>query len=379
MRIIIVRNYAPDKQYSMLAFADMLADGLRMLGHHVSVVAPPARLGKGCNSVHGLGKWLGYVDKYILAGRTMRSCECDFQPDVVHICDHSNAMYQPKFRSPVLLTCNDLLAIRTWKNEIPGQRKSFIGGLQQRWIFSWIRKARGIVCISEKTREELDRLAPETKPRSSVIPMGQNYPYRPIAKDETDHRLSRLRKLTAYSGDELTGPWMLHVGNNGWYKNRLGTLNIWKQASQQLNPQPGLVMVGDDPSEAMRESMRGVEDQVAFLRDVDNATLEALYNRAQCLLFPSLAEGFGWPPIEAQACGCPVVVSDIEPLRGNCPGALLIDPQEEESAARAMAELLASPNQIAKMKKTGLANAKRFTAESMVAAYVEQYQQLARA
>ena len=46
----------------------------------------------------------------------------------------------------------------------------------------------------------------------------------------------------------------------------------------------------------------------------DVTVIEALYNRACALLFPSRFEGFGWPPIEAQACGCPVVASDIPPI-----------------------------------------------------------------
>ena len=55
-------------------------------------------------------------------------------------------------------------------------------------------------------------------------------------------------------------------------------------------------------------------DRVVQVVKPDVKMIEALYNRAVALLFPSRYEGFGWPPIEAQACGCPVVGSDIPPL-----------------------------------------------------------------
>ena len=57
-----------------------------------------------------------------------------------------------------------------------------------------------------------------------------------------------------------------------------------------------------------------IENRIVQVVRPDAALIEALYNRAVCLLFPSRYEGFGWPPIEAQACGCPVVASDIPPL-----------------------------------------------------------------
>jgi glycosyltransferase involved in cell wall biosynthesis len=85
------------------------------------------------------------------------------------------------------------------------------------------------------------------------------------------------------------------------------------------------------------------------------------------LLFPSLHEGFGWPIIEAQRCGCPAITSDRPPMTEVAGGAaLLIDPADEAGAAKLIAENLEN---MPDLRQAGLTNAKRFSPESIFAAY----------
>ncbi|MFQ6001145.1 MAG: glycosyltransferase family 4 protein, partial [Anaerolineae bacterium] len=88
----------------------------------------------------------------------------------------------------------------------------------------------------------------------------------------------------------------------------------------------------------------------------------ALYNLADLFVFPSLYEGFGLPPLEAMACGTPVVASDLSSLPevvGD--GALLVPPQEVEALAAAMEKALSDPSLWEELRRKGLERAKRFT------------------
>ncbi|WOO40823.1 glycosyltransferase family 1 protein [Rubellicoccus peritrichatus] len=378
-KVLLVRNYAADGQESMLRFADMLEGKLPGEGWEVLSIAPEVRLGKGQNTLSGKGKWLSYIDKYILAPSTFKRAAKDLQPDIVHVCDHSNAMYLPHFSNyPRLVNCHDLLAIRVWLGEVPGESKSRIGGVQQKWIFSNLRKSPNISCISQATRDELTRLAPETEPYSRVIPMGLNYPYQKIRNEEARKRIEHAGGLRAKSGVGFPEQWLLHVGGGTWYKNRSGAIEIFRKLLEQSpNKELGLVIAGAPPSDKILKAAIGLENRITFIACPDNATLEALYSMATLFIFPSLAEGFGWPPIEAQACGCPVAVSEIEPLKSNCgSAAIYYDPKQTESAAKQIATVIHDRDALNELSEAGMKNAKRFTAQTMVAAYSNFYHQI---
>src|SRR6202021_713841 len=85
-----------------------------------------------------------------------------------------------------------------------------------------------------------------------------------------------------------------------------------------------------------------VFDRVVQVVNPGVETLKALYNRAAALLFPSRYEGFGWPPIEAQACGCPVVASDIPPIAEVLGQSAILQPVDDEASMADAIRKLAS-------------------------------------
>ena len=95
MRIVLLANYEPDAQQSMLRFGAMLEAGLTARGHEVRVVRPRKVFGRRASG--GLAKWLGYLDKYVVFPRALRLHAAD--ADVVHVVDHSNALYVPRTRA----------------------------------------------------------------------------------------------------------------------------------------------------------------------------------------------------------------------------------------------------------------------------------------
>src|SRR6185369_9331189 len=120
----------------------------------------------------------------------------------------------------------------------------------------------------------------------------------------------------------------------------------------------------------------GISDRVMQVPNASDELLEALYNRAVALLYPSRFEGFGWPVIEAQACGCPVVSSNSGPLPEAAGDAgLFHEPSDEESFAREVLRLT-DPKERAFWSERSLRNAQRFSTEKMIAQYLDVYRQL---
>jgi len=104
--------------------------------------------------------------------------------------------------------------------------------------------------------------------------------------------------------------------------------------------------------------------------------LEALYNSALALLYPSRFEGFGWPVIEAQACACPVICATAEPLPEVAGEAGLFHPVDDEAGFAGDIVRLSDAAERSRWSAKSLANAKRFSTAEMINQYVAIYQRL---
>jgi glycosyltransferase involved in cell wall biosynthesis len=373
--VLLIGNYLPDQQQSMLRFNEMMLQGLRECGVEAELIRPPPMLGR----IRALGataaKWLGYVDKFILfRWRLWRKLA--ERPILVHICDHSNAPYARSVRRfPLIITCHDMLAVRGGLGEETDCPASVTGRILQRWILRGLRCADIIACDSRATGEDARRLvAPTTnKPRISVIEVGLNYPYKRLPNDVVDARLKGICDL------KPEDRFIVHVGSNLRRKNREGALRIFARCADALDAQ--MVFVGEALSDSLRAQARNlqIEDRIVDVASASNEVLEALYNRAHALLYPSRFEGFGWPIIEAQACGCPVVCSSARPMGDVAgAGALLREPDDEEGFAADLLRLT-DPEERKRWSAQALENAKRFSAARMISEYREVYRSLASA
>jgi glycosyltransferase involved in cell wall biosynthesis len=371
MKILLVSNYLNDAQESMQRFASSMEEGLVKAGHEVRVIRPESVFGRLLPSGEGVGKWLGYADKFGLFPRRLKAAVR--WPDVVHICDHSNAFYSKYLKSkPHVVSCHDLLAVRSALGEIPGNQTRWTGHQLQRLIAKGLYGAQHISCVSEATRKELLRVLKISERRTSRIYNSLNYPFSRMNTDEAKDRVCKM-------GIEPGETFFLHVGGNQWYKNRLGTLHIFSSIRKRcLEQNFKLVMVGKPWTNEMRQFVvdNGLSE-VTFERvDVGNEDLRALYSSAAMLLFPSLAEGFGWPIIEAQACGCPVLTSSRPPMNEvGGTAAVYVDPLDVEGAAAAAIDGLKRTNSL---NEAGLRNASQFGSGVMIAGYVSAYEKVCR-
>jgi len=412
LNVLLVGNYEPDNQESMERFCSLMADGLRKHNIDVQIVKPKPILSRlvdpGSKAWHrqalpaaiisdltgsagvparpspcppvepatrlaptavGIGKWLGYIDKFILFPHVLRKAAR--QSDIVHICDHSNAMYVRSISAvPHLITCHDLLAVRAGLGEETYCPLSPMGKILQHWILEGLRSARMIVCDSNATKRDADRLIGSGKVPIRLVLLGLNHPFSVLAKEERSRRLAKIKDLMPDS------PFLLHVGASQPRKNRDGVLRIFAKVSDQFSGQ--LVFAGEPLTMGLRAlaGQLGIGQRVLEVVKPENKVLEALYNGALALIYPSLSEGFGWPIIEAQACGCPVITSNAGP----CPevageGALVHEVHDENGFAASILRL-EDASERAKFVQLGFENLKSYDSEKMTGQYLSIYQEL---
>src|SRR2546423_7440358 len=304
--ILLIGNYPLERQQSMERFAMMMLDGLTAAGIDAEVIRPKPFLGRFVYAGRFVAKWLAYLDKFVFFGSTLAR-KLRERPALVHICDHSNAMYAKAIReTPVLVTGHDLLAVRGALGEETDCPASATGRILQRWIVRGLESAAAVACVSRATLRDAERLVRRTdgKPALELITLGLSYPYRVLSPIETRERLAKISSLQPET------PFVLHVGSNLRRKNRDGVLRIFARCKDKWNG--SLVFAGDPLSDSLRSLGQelGITDRIVEVSNADSETLEALYNRAVALLFPSTFEGFGWPIAEAHACGCPAVCVD---------------------------------------------------------------------
>ena len=378
----------------MQRYAAMLTTGLPALGVTVTMIRPEPYLGRLKPAGHGLGKWLGYIDKFIIfpirlrwlvrharrpsaAPSGLKSQPSGFPSStLVHICDHSNAMYALHLRGvPHVVTCHDLLAVRSALGHFPRNRVGWAGRRLQNWIVRGLRHAASVVCDSEATRIDLFALGGIPFTKATTIHIGLNHPY--VVRDEAWLKtvLGSLPQV------EQLGPsgYIFHVGGNQWYKNREGLLRIYFSYVKQ-GGRLSLVMAGK-PLTTEQQALVATRPEgatVIALGNVSNDQLNALYGRAACLLFPSLQEGFGWPVLEAMSAGCRVVCSaraSLPEVGGDA--AVYFDPADEAGATRQLMTLLAETAEVrAGRSRAGLEQVSLFDTKNMLQRLVGHYEKL---
>src|SRR2546423_6648164 len=375
LMILLIGNYPLDRQQGMERFATMMLNGLTAAGIPAELIRPQPFFGRFRLAGEFVTKWLAYLDKFVLFRRGLARRLRD-RPALVHVCDHSNAMYAKWIREiPVVVTCHDLLAVRGGLGEPTDCPASTTGKLLQRWIVRGLESATVVACDSNATLRDAERLLRRTgtRPRLEMITLGLNYSYRLLPDGEARARLAEISAL------ESGAPFVLHMGSNLRRKNREGVLRIFARCQDRWSGL--LVFAGEPLSESLRSLGRelGISERVVEIPNPSNEILEALYNCSVALLFPSTFEGLGWPIVEAHACGCPVLCADREPMSEVAGDAALKHPIEDEAGFAVDLLRLTHPDERALWSARALENAKRFSTAEMLSQYLELYRSLGAA
>ncbi|HYC72425.1 MAG TPA: glycosyltransferase family 1 protein [Opitutaceae bacterium] len=276
---------------------------------------------------------------------------CQVSPlDLLH--DGTGSMLftaRPRCRSVV--TIHDLTSL-----VMPGQ--NLRGWVSHRLLGRRVcRNADRVIAISESAKRDLVRYHGVPAEKVAVVYNGLGERFRPAARADADRVRDRYR---------LAGPFLLFVGVLQPRKNVPALVRAYAAARAQGLEWP-LVIGGIGPEAARVSDMAarlGVADRVVMLGRVPDADLPALYSAAEVFAFPSLYEGFGWPPLEAMACGIPVVCSN----RSSLPevvgdAALQVEPDESDQLRDAILRLAGDPDLRAEYRCRGLARAAQFSWE----------------
>lgn len=238
-----------------------------------------------------------------------------------------------------------------------------------------VRKTtRDVWRINTGTEDAADRLvsAFPDLPRPWVTPWFPSAEFRP-ARPEED-----LAEALAAQG--LEPGFLLYVGALRPHKNWSMVLQAYAGLEPSLRRRHPLVLVGRRHragAKADRLASRlGISDDLRWLQSVPDAELPWLYRAAALFLFPSMAEGFGLPPLEAQACRTPVLAADATSLPEVLgQGARLLDPEDAPAWTSTMEQLLASAEDRQQLANAGLENAKGFHARRLGEAVLRMVQQ----
>jgi glycosyltransferase involved in cell wall biosynthesis len=369
--VLLIGNYSADHQHSMERFSALLRQGLCAAGVEAEMITPQPFFGNLLRS-GGLAKWLGYIDKYILFPFQLRK-RLSRPNTLVHICDHSNAVYVKCARSvPVVVTCHDLLAVRGGLGEQTDCPASITGRLLQRWILRGLGRANAVACVSRATARDAERLIASQNSRAkiNVVPLALNFDYRKIPIEAARAGLAKVQQF------DVDLPFVLHVGSNLRRKNRDGVLRIFARCKDKWNGQ--LVFAGqrlDNELTAIAKRL-DIVDRIVQIENPDGELLRALYNCATALLFPSRFEGFGWPIMEAQACGCPVICSNSGPMPEAAGDAGLYHDVDDETGFAIDLLRMADSVERAKWTEKSLHSAERFSIEEMISRYIDIYRQV---
>lgn len=368
LRVVLLANYLPDALESMNRFASMMQSALEEAGVATSTVRPGAKLCRR-NAHRGLSKWLAYIDKFLIFPATALRRLPAGGRSVVHICDHSNAVYLRFLRRhATLATCHDVIPIQSAFGMDVDCPVSGFGRHLQFDILRGLGMAGRVACVSEATRANLLHLRPALSERSAVVHSSLNAPFSPLGR-------SAALEILARRGEPPRPPFLFHVGSNLRRKNRALLLRLLKA----LGPAPySLVLAGKPMDEPLRQlaGELGVASQIVDFAHPSHEELLALYSSCHALVFPSTQEGFGWPVIEAQACGAPVVCAEATSLPEVAgKGALFCAPNDESQYALAVRRL-EDPSFRASLVQEGSANLRRFSSHAMAQGYLNLYQTL---
>jgi len=277
--------------------ADLLRPGLRRRFSQLPMVGRSALLG---NADRLLNRFSYYP-------HWLRQRVSNY--DVFHLVDHSYSQLVhalPPDRTVV--TCHDLDTFRCLLEPEREQRPKWFREMTRR-ILSGFQSAAHVLAVSSATRDELLHYGLFPPERISVVPNGVH----PSCSLQPD------RRADCEAGELLRNVQapclLLSVGSTLARKRVDVLLRVFAAVRQEL-PGVHLVRVGDLTAQH-RELARelGILDAISVFGFLGRETLAAIYRRATLLLHPAVAEGFGLPLIEAMACGCPVLASDIPVLR----------------------------------------------------------------
>ncbi|MGP8247441.1 MAG: glycosyltransferase family 4 protein [Bryobacteraceae bacterium] len=296
------------------------------------------------------------------------------QPDLVHIPLNRVPLWMPR---PYVVTIHDMANL-LFEAEHSSLRLSL-----RRWRFRrGLKRASFLIAVSDATRRDVENTMNLPPGRIRRIYNAPDAEFSSGASAPSPEQNGRI--LERY---QIQYPYLLYAGNIRRHKNIPRLVEAFAVLREQLVDQPRyrdlhLILIGDTIAQnsAVRQAVfrSRVEHLVRFLGFVPADTLRCFYQSAAAFVFPSRYEGFGLPPLEAMACGTPVVTSNVSSLPevvGDA--AMLVNPENVFDIARGIREVLLDQSVRCALVQKGFAQVARFSWQDTARQVLEIYREAA--
>jgi glycosyltransferase involved in cell wall biosynthesis len=369
LRVALLHNYRDEQQPSMRLYADRLGDALRAHDVALTRVRPPGVVPDVWRRRSpAWAKLDAYAGRFAVYPRLVRGLDAD----VVHVVDHGQG-YLVAGLDPrrTVVTCHDLILLALASGRIGSAPVPPIALQLFRMSLQFVKRAAAVIADSSQTKRDLVTYIGMDPAKVTVIHPGLNQAFAP----DPERGLALRRRLNLG-----TGPLMLHIGRT-FYKNISGVLRVLKVLRDRgfdvRLVRVGRALTGEDRAVAERLQLGAALVELGAIPDSD---IPALYNAVDLLLFPSLYEGFGWPPLEAMASGTPVVCSragSLDEVVGDA--ALTAEPEDIEALAWHAASVLTEANLRSSLIARGLVHAAQFTWDRAATRIIDLYRDVVAA
>jgi glycosyltransferase involved in cell wall biosynthesis len=285
--------------------------------------------------------------------------------NIKHITNQDYAFLLTLFRiHPVVMTCHDLIPWTYY-----GQRSLF-----WRMNIKGLQKADEIITVSEFSKDQVQEVTGFPKENIHVVYNGV---------DHTQYYPNHDRQILSRYKIVNDDPVILFVGSEEPRKNLGLLLKAMVELKEDFRDlkliKVGTPGLGNSRETTMQQIKNaGLQENVIFTGFVPEIELSKYYNAADLFIFPSLIEGFGLPPLEAMACGCPVIsanTSSLPEVIGD--GGLLTDPYDAHGLALLIEKILIDEQFSLELRERGIKRAANFSWERAAAETIDVYERLA--
>ncbi len=360
-QVLLVRDMPEQRLRSMERLADEIERGFTG-NEQYRLTAIALHASRAAGRI-GLGQADSYFTRFVRYPLAVKRTPAD----VYHIVDHGYAHAAALLpRERTVISCHDLTLLKA-EEGLAGFTPGRAQLARFRWSTSFLKHAARVICPSESTKEDVVQLRGVAPERISVVPYGVDAQFRPLGDDAP----GRLKAGLPGAPHHV----MLHVSTGDAYKNVSGTVRVLA-ALRESGLDISLLRIG----KALTDDERGlaarlrVEAHIVECGRVSDERLVELYNAADVLLFPSFYEGYGWPPLEAMACGTPVVISDAPSLVEVVGDAGLKAPARDVDAlAAGVRAIVEGADLAAGLRRRGIERAGQFTWQRTIDGFAEAY------
>lgn len=288
--------------------------------------------------------------------------------DLIHYTNFNSPVFFTSI--PSVVTIHDLTL---WF--FPGRgQKSWFRRMAYRFVIKkTCQNAKQIIAITKRTKEDIVELLNINPEKITVVYEAVPNSYKVINNDV------KIKKLKHKFN--IAKPYIMYVGQWREHKNIIKMIRAFSLLRRRYNVDYQLVMVGkiDNKYPLVKTTVKelGLTDQVIFTGYVPDSDLPYMYNGAELFVWPSLYEGFGLPPLEAMACGVPVISSNVScmpEVLGDA--AYYFDPHSVEAMAKSMSDVASSYSLKRELRLKGLRQARKYSFEKSAKETLKIYKQV---